>query len=329
MEKDKWMKYGMTRLIEVQMDLFEIQTRGKNFHGTKQKEEDGIWDIFQGETYVGDDGKTYTTTHVGATVNVTNREGINLNIGKGDKTAGKGADMASGNLSNSEIRGKIAQKGNSPLAKAQRINLNKMLKEDDNALFDHMEGLATGHLSSGQMDGVNKRLVEHFKSNTGDMFMDNTLNEEAAKHQSTKNFMRDIAVSFQKEINENGFKDDGSFQLDISGKPHFDRAPSLSDLDGGDMLGGLKIAVNDVWTYSIRLVDYKEVNGRYTANIKLVLYDHYGLDTPDLTQGNGGYRTNFAAGFMAWYILQHGRGYKPFIVRMDIPTFTITGTTNK
>ncbi len=49
----------------------------------------------------------------------------------------------------------------------------------------------------------------------------------------------------------------------------------------------------------------------YTAKYKVTLWDHFGLNYSDIEKFN--YYRN---GFITWFILQHLRGYKPFITKM-------------
>ena len=61
----------------------------------------------------------------------------------------------------------------------------------------------------------------------------------------------------------------------------------------------------------------------YTAKYQVTLWDHFGLDKPDMEKFYYGIN-----GFRAWFLLQHIKGYKPFITKM---TFTqeFKGNTNK
>ena len=45
--------------------------------------------------------------------------------------------------------------------------------------------------------------------------------------------------------------------------------------------------------------------------LEYIYYDHFGLDFPDIHK----YDKDI---FYAWFVLQHFRGYKPFITKLDI-----------
>ena len=50
--------------------------------------------------------------------------------------------------------------------------------------------------------------------------------------------------------------------------------------------------------------------------------DGFGLDVHDVDSKGG-----LHPGFMAWWLLQHTRGYKPFTTKMEVTT-TISGNIN-
>jgi Protein of unknown function (DUF3289) len=85
----------------------------------------------------------------------------------------------------------------------------------------------------------------------------------------------------------------------------------------GDILGGLTIAINDIWAWRIEIVEYQLTGGSYSGKYKLTLFDHFGLDEPDVDTSKN-YRN--LAGFRSWFLLQHLQrfAYKPFLTVMEI-----------
>ena len=108
-----------------------------------------------------------------------------------------------------------------------------------------------------------------------------------------------------------------------------DWTPSFSTKK--DRKQGLKIAVNDVWGYTINIKNYRLANNRqFSCELYFSMFDHFGLDEDDLktdlkeqTVRKIGEQTikRSLAGFRAWFFLQHFVGfegkYKPFITRMN------------
>jgi hypothetical protein len=70
------------------------------------------------------------------------------------------------------------------------------------------------------------------------------------------------------------------------------------------------------------LKNYNRTDNNYEATYEITLWDHFGLDLNDIR------KFNFWAGFRAWFILQHLRGYKPFITKVQFEK-TFTGNINE
>lgn len=87
-----------------------------------------------------------------------------------------------------------------------------------------------------------------------------------------------------------------------------------------DKFWGPTIAINDTWAYDVDIQNYTpSADGTYTAELRVILYDHFGLDVPDLDISLWKpFKPYGLAGlFRAWFILQHVRGYRPFITVID------------
>lgn len=82
----------------------------------------------------------------------------------------------------------------------------------------------------------------------------------------------------------------------------------------------MTISVNDLWGTNIYIKEYTFDENGFKGTLVFNLYDHFGLDQPDVEKF---YR--ILAGFRAWFVLQHynmydGK-YKPFInlVEIEVP----------
>lgn len=53
----------------------------------------------------------------------------------------------------------------------------------------------------------------------------------------------------------------------------------------------------------------------YTAKYQVILWDHFGLDIPDMEKLFN-IIPSVGETFVCWFILQHLRGYKPFITKI-------------
>jgi hypothetical protein len=86
----------------------------------------------------------------------------------------------------------------------------------------------------------------------------------------------------------------------------------------GNLITGKTLALNDIWATEVYLKQVVFEGDNYTAKYQVTLWDHFGLDKPDMEKI---FNVIPSVGevFVCWFILQHLRGYKPFITKM---TFT-------
>ncbi len=85
---------------------------------------------------------------------------------------------------------------------------------------------------------------------------------------------------------------------------------------GADLFEGQRIAINDIWATDVEITDYKIEGEEYTIKYNVILWDHFGLNKPDLEKWFnliGRARAIFAS----WFTLQHLRGYKPFVTKIQ------------
>lgn len=195
------------------------------------------------------------------------------------------------------------------------INVPGMMgSQTDNELFHAMESMCTSLFAQGDLEGNIKRMIAKFKDkglrrttnyNTErDAYSDPVLTKAVLGHQSMKDFV--------EEAKENSKAALITAALDPLAAKAFTMRSRIVFHDKSDILGGLTIAINDTWAYDIDLVDYHLLDAkRFKGRIKIKVYDHFGLDEPDLdiawTKPYGE-----LAGFRAWFMLQHLRGYLPF-----------------
>jgi hypothetical protein len=82
-------------------------------------------------------------------------------------------------------------------------------------------------------------------------------------------------------------------------------------------IGGLTIATNDIWSTEVAVTSYKLEGKDYKVEYTVTLWDHFGLDKPDMEKIHNLVPIANET-FICWFILQHLRGYKPFITRIQI-----------
>lgn len=83
---------------------------------------------------------------------------------------------------------------------------------------------------------------------------------------------------------------------------------------GWNKFGGLQIAINDTEAHEIRLINFRKEGGvLWYADIEVTIFDNFGLDKNDALMYQGKH-----AGFAAWWLLQHTKGFKPFVTKIVI-----------
>jgi LysM repeat protein len=189
-----------------------------------------------------------------------------------------------------------------------------LLHRKDGDLFNEMESMCTTYFSTNPLEDVVRKLIRKFKDkgakrvleqNTrSDAFTDPVLTKAALDHQSMKDFVDAAKDQTIKAI--------VAASLDANSIKSFAMARTPIFHDASDIRDGLTIIINDTWAYDIDLIDYQLLDAkRFKGKIKISVYDHFGLDKPDL-DANLFKPYGVVDGFRAWFILQHLRGYIPF-----------------
>ncbi|KGN75126.1 hypothetical protein HQ40_07135 [Porphyromonas gulae] len=184
------------------------------------------------------------------------------------------------------------------------------LKASDRELFADMYMLAgMGSLSGG--GELLRALIGHFKGSSGTPFSNAYMDQKLKEHPSFHTFVRQK----EKGVLDNLRKHIGN----VSGDINRVQSPFVGQISSErtkfntlkDKLNGMTLAVDDTSAYEVYVDDYKlTAPNTFSCNLRIIVYDNYGLDAADIAK----YGT--IAGFRAWYVLQHVRGYKPFLTKM-------------
>lgn len=184
------------------------------------------------------------------------------------------------------------------------------LKASDKELFADMYMLASmGSLSGG--GELLTALIGHFKDSTGTPFSNAYMDQKLKEHPSFHTFV------YQKGegVLDNLIKQLRKILGNINKIYILQKGEIISDRTKfntlKDKLNGMTLAVDDTPAYEVYVDDYKlTAPNTFNCNLRIIVYDNYGLDAADIAK----YGT--IAGFRAWYVLQHVRGYKPFLTKM-------------
>jgi uncharacterized protein (TIGR03034 family) len=216
--------------------------------------------------------------------------------------------------------------------KDEILAINSMFRfqfyNSDNSeiLFSEFKLMATELFARGEMDDVVLDMINHFKTGEGADYSNDILTKHVSEHKTTKAYIKLVESALIKELvknngnlsalkyNENT-KETNTFYKYIQKKAVYPVFHSKKDI-----IGGLTITINDTWGNSIEVKDYSVETNRFKGNLHFRIYDHFGLDQPDVEK-----KYVNLAGFRAWFMLQHYNQYKgkykPFktIIEIDVP----------
>jgi hypothetical protein len=177
-------------------------------------------------------------------------------------------------------------------------------------LFGELRKLVQ-HLTTRELKTNADKMVATFQENNGEWrtreYSDAVLTKCAREHAATRKFVAAVRDRLAQAL-ANAAGDAARLEpFTVEKHPAFNEKT--------DYITGLTIAINDTWAFEVTLADYEMTgSSSYKARLKIVLYDHFGLDAPDITGRNQSRATD---GFRAWFMLQHVHGYRPFITRIE------------
>lgn len=187
-------------------------------------------------------------------------------------------------------------------------------------LFADLRLMATLLFATGELETNISAMIDRFERNIGGTYSNAKLTEAVRRHPSTKAFIeqhrRQIVTALEKH------KGDVD-KLSAPGALARVRRPAFSEPE--DIVSGLTIAINDTWAYDVSIQEYRLSGDRcFSGKFKVVLYDHFGLDKPDVDDSKP-YRV--LAGFRAWFILQHLTrfAYQPFVTEVALDGYAFDG----
>jgi len=158
-------------------------------------------------------------------------------------------------------------------------------------------------------------MVDRMHASTGGNYSNAILTEAVREHASYAAFVQRLGQSFETEIT----KAKGVLQKVGEVPFNHDNRPRFNTKE--DKFWGLTIAINDTWAYDVDVANYEpNPDGSYSAVLNVTIYDHFGLDEPDLDISLfDNFKPYGMVGlFRAWFVLQHIRGFRPFVTTVAI-----------
>jgi hypothetical protein len=211
-----------------------------------------------------------------------------------------------------KVIGRILPRGNTEdMEYGNNCDANNILSNmpnfTDAQLFAEVEDLFH-KTSTGALEGVGDVMIERFRNSLGGQFTNATLSQTVFENSKFQNFI----VKFGKELHLALATNNWDInQVPAIVMPQADR-PVFNGLH--NKFNGLQILINDTEETIIELTNFSinTTTLKWTADINITIIDHFGLDKNDALT----YQDKHA-GFAAWWILQHCRGYKPFETKVS------------
>ena len=185
-------------------------------------------------------------------------------------------------------------------------------KISSKVLFDDFRYMATTLFSTGALEKNILQMIDKFEKGSPGAYSAPILNDAANSHKRTHAFVNEfigklktVIVKYRGDIS----KVQPAFDITMTNRIYFNTKR--------DILTGMTIATNDIWAWTIKVVEYHFDGINYNGKYKITLYDHFGLDEPDVDYSK---KYGNLAGFRAWFILQHldRFAYKPFITVVEL-----------
>ena len=193
--------------------------------------------------------------------------------------------------------------------KAIRWMFKVDIMDYESLLWPQFEAMATTIFAVGDLEENIKSMIAHFKGNTGGDYRNPILTKAARDHELSQKFEKEVRESMISAIKKHKGDPTQIKTGDVTRKTGV-RFSSNTDT----FAGGLTIAVNDVWAWKVELIDYALDGADFKGTYRVTLFDHFGLDQPDVDKKFG-----LLAGFRSWFILQHydKYAYRPFVSVMQ------------
>ena len=218
-------------------------------------------------------------------------------------------------------------------ARANKVTrkIKEFCKKNNKDLFEDFRS-DVEYYSSGDLENVVQSMVDKMKTNNSNSteFSDSKLNLAVRNHENEISFKNSVLEILKTQLNKYSSIKTAVDDLEIKDNGEGKLYPVLvkSQVDSPkfpDKLAGLGIIMNDVWAYEVRISEIKTTKYPWVPQseivqikIDFIYYDHFGLDYPDLEKKRA--PSPYIAWdhnvFYEWFILQHFRGFKPFLTKV-------------
>ncbi|MBQ7969154.1 MAG: DUF3289 family protein [Clostridia bacterium] len=170
----------------------------------------------------------------------------------------------------------------------------------------------------GTFGSILDEMVDHFVEGSGNDYSNSDLTYAVKTHANTVNYIDGVVDLIKEYLAQNNgdisglYYDPDLWVHPIQRKNHrlvsrmIDEGLLLPTYGLSNGVPGLTLAINGWHGNKIEIESYTTNGNSYSGTIRVVFYDHFGLDTLDLTEEKFlNYTPGIFSGFRQWYILQH------------------------
>jgi RHS repeat-associated protein len=203
------------------------------------------------------------------------------------------------------------------------LDLEGLENETNEQLFDRMKDMFE-YYCDGVFEDIGDEMVEHFRSGNGTTYTNQVLNN----HVKTRSEYKDVLESVTDQIDasmKNSQGDVKKLRVNLDAGPNFNPG-GKSDFVFDRSVLALATLVHGTQAVDVRLLNQEvdKVKRTYKLTIQVDIWDDFGVDRCDIvgalrtlkSKKLGMFQMRYK-GFIAWWILQHLRGFKPYKVKMS------------
>lgn len=193
---------------------------------------------------------------------------------------------------------------------------------DDMLIWDFKE-TASLYFAKGILEENIRRMIDKFSKNEGGVYEHSDLTNAVIANPRTKEYLEkvDQYIKSQMEMKSNKIieLEDFTIYCEINKMERIEKKKNFTrPIYNNDTFGGLRIALNDIWASEVLITNATLIDENYCEiDYSVILWDHFGLDLPDMEKIFN-ILPSVCECFVCWFILQHLRGYRPFITKIPI-----------
>ena len=203
-------------------------------------------------------------------------------------------------------------------------NIGFFNKLSDSLLFWDFKNTVEFYFAHGQLQDNLDEMIAHFRSKKGGIYTNSTLTNAVKKTPQTHEYCNDIKnyIKIKLEQHNGDISALEDKHVYFATEPYkklrkekkkFKTRPIFNTWS--DRFSGTTIALNDIWATEVKITNYRKIGKRSEVTYQVTFWDHFGLDISDMEKKfNAMPSVNEV--FICWFILQHLRGYVPFITKI-------------